>query len=99
MVMTVHSLNSFLISSYIFYSVMISIFAVASSIITTLFFLRIDLQMQMSCFSPELKLPPFSVISKSSPFKARLSIDSELYFDKTSVKPALSSSSRISLSL
>lgn len=78
---------------------MISMFAVASSIITTLFFLRIDLQMQISCFSPELKLPPFSAISRSSPFlTAAFSLESEPYLANTSDKPARSRSSRISLS-
>ena len=41
-------------------------FAVASSRITTLLFLRIALQMQINCFSPDERFwPPFSISCKS----------------------------------
>ena len=46
---------------------MMSMLAVASSRTITLFVRRIALQMQTSCFSPELRLPPFSTILKVSP--------------------------------
>ena len=55
MVSIVEFLNYVLIKLYIFYSVTISILAVASSKTTTLDFLRIALQMQINYFSPELK--------------------------------------------
>ena len=66
-VITVQSLNSFEIRAWIFCSVMMSILAVASSSTITLFRRKIALQMHTSCFSPELRLPPFSVISRSRP--------------------------------
>ena len=54
----VQSLKLSLISFWITCSVSISIFAVASSRITILFFLRIARQMQTSDFSPELRFSP-----------------------------------------
>ena len=44
-----------------------SIFAVASSSITSLLFLKIALQMHMSYLSPTLRFAPFSSITKSKP--------------------------------
>ena len=60
-------------------------FAVASSRITTQFFLRIARQMQISCFSPELRFLPPSVIFILMPFS-----DSSptLYFSSKSPRPA-----------
>ena len=45
-------------------------FAVASSSRIILFFRSIARQMHINCFSPELRLPPFSVIARSSSFLA-----------------------------
>ena len=66
-VITVDLLNSLWISDWIFFSVMMSMLAVASSSTITLFVRRIALQMQISCFSPELRFPPFSTILKVRP--------------------------------
>ena len=63
-VRTVHSLNSSLIKVWIFYSVTKSILAVASSRMTTLFFRKTALQMQIKDFSPEERLSPLSEIFK-----------------------------------
>jgi len=54
----VQSLKDFLIRAWIFFSVTISILAVASSKITILFFLKIALAMQIRDFSPELRFSP-----------------------------------------
>ena len=67
-VITVQSLNSDDVSSWIFCSVARSMLAVASSRRIIWFFRRIALQIQISCFSPELRLLPFSLISRSSSF-------------------------------
>ena len=67
-VITVLSANSCSISCYIFCSVTMSILAVASSRITTLFFLRIARQMHSNYFSPALRLAPPSEILKYMPF-------------------------------
>jgi hypothetical protein len=58
----VEPLNCDAIKAYIFYSVTMSILAVASSKITSLDFLKIALQIQINYLSPELKFCPFSAI-------------------------------------
>ena len=63
--------NFSLIKLWIVCSVLISILDVASSMIMILLFRIIDLQMQMSCFSPQLKFCPFSKISWPSPCGSR----------------------------
>ena len=68
-----------------------------------LFFLKMALQMQISYFSPELKFPPFSLISRSRPFFALPSLDfgpsaSSLHLLKTSPRPAFKSNWIISSS-
>lgn len=71
-VITVESLNLSLISLWMVSSVLISMLAVASSIKTILLFLRMALQIQMSCLSPELRLLPFCSICCSRPLSSLL---------------------------
>ena len=68
-VITVESLNSASINFCIFRSVSMSIFEVASSMITILFLRSIAQQIQINYFSPELKFSPFSFIMKSICFE------------------------------
>jgi hypothetical protein len=66
-VITVESAKSSLISLMILASVTKSIFAVASSKITTLAFRMLALQMQISYFSPvDRFLPPSSIMNSQS---------------------------------
>mmetsp|Transcript_1598 Transcript_1598/g.1956 ORF Transcript_1598/g.1956 Transcript_1598/m.1956 type:complete len:360 (+) Transcript_1598:152-1231(+) len=85
--MTVELANSSLISFCTVASVLMSMLAVASSIITILFFLRMALQMQISCLSPELKFSPLLPIGKFRP---------ELSPQANASRPAARSSLRIS---
>ena len=71
-VITVASLNLLLTSVWIVLSVLESMLAVASSITTILLFLTTALQIQMSCFSPELKLEPLLSMCWSRPCSLRL---------------------------
>lgn len=65
-VIIVASLNSVEINSKMRYSVTTSMFAVASSKITTLLCRKMDLHMHKSCFSPtERLLPPSSTLNAS----------------------------------
>ena len=70
-VITVESLNFSFMSLCITCSVLMSMLAVASSISTTLFCFKIALQMQSSCFSPELRFWPCSSMSWSRPLSSR----------------------------
>mmetsp|Transcript_37012 Transcript_37012/g.36614 ORF Transcript_37012/g.36614 Transcript_37012/m.36614 type:complete len:227 (-) Transcript_37012:3136-3816(-) len=88
-VITVESLNSWLINFWIVSSVFTSMLAVASSIKMTLFFLRAALQIQIKAFSPALRFSPFSVILKLTPLPSLV---------KRSPRLALLSMSLISLS-
>lgn len=66
-VITVDLENSSFIKLNIFYSVSTSIFAVASSKITILFYLKMALQIHINYFSPTERLVPPSSIFKSKP--------------------------------
>ena len=83
-VIIVDCLNSSAIKVWIFCSVTTSIFAVASSRITTFEDLRIALQMHISCLSPEDRFWPFSVNSVSSPLSSLFSRSSSDAFFNTS---------------
>jgi len=61
-----------------------SIFAVASSKITSFDFLRIALHIQINYLSPELKLPPFSEICISRPLGSFYIIDKSYAFSNSS---------------
>ena len=79
-VITVACSNFSCINFWMTSSVLISMFAVASSIKTILFFLIIALQMQISCFSPELKFWPFSSIIYEIELKRILKCKFECYY-------------------
>lgn len=64
--MTVELIKKVVKRSWIFSSVTMSMLEVASSRMTTCDLRRMARQMQISCFSPELRLLPPSVISMSN---------------------------------
>lgn len=63
--MTVECYRNVVNKIYIFSSVTMSMFDVASSRITTCDLRKMALHMQISCFSPELRLLPFSAMAMS----------------------------------